>query len=80
MTDAFYAILTFVVGAVLGYLVTKRTVGERRWRDGYLYGFNLAWDEKAKIDRETQERRLKELRRRRPSFKVIRGGDDVRRS
>jgi hypothetical protein len=73
VTDAFYAILTFVIGALLGFFVARRSVGERRWREGYLYGFNLAWDEKAKMDQELQQRHLKDIRRKRPRFHLVKG-------
>lgn len=73
MNEAFYAILIFAVGFLFGHFVTKRTVGERRWRDGYLYGFNLAWDEKAKLDNELKQKHLKEIRRKRPQLTIIKG-------
>lgn len=73
MTEAFCAILIFVLGTLTGFFVSRRTVGERRWREGYLYGFNLAWEEKAKMDNELRERHLKNIRKKRPCFKVIKG-------
>jgi len=80
VTEAFFAILIFVVGCLVGYIGLKRSHGERKWREGYLYGFNLAWDEHAKLDKELRDRHLKEIRRKRPSFKLIRGNKDVHRS
>lgn len=73
MSDAFLVLITFAGGSLLGYFLTRRTVGERRWRDGYLYGFNLAWDEKAKVEQEAADRRVREIRKRRPRFQLIKG-------
>ena len=73
MIEAFCAILLFVVGALLGFFVSKRSVGERKWRDGYLFGFNLAWEEKAKMDKELRERHLKDIRKKRPRLHVVKG-------
>jgi len=73
VTAAFCLILTFVLGLLVGFLVSKRFVGERYWRDGYLYGFNLAWDENAKLSKAQKEQHLKDIRKRRPKLKLIKG-------
>lgn len=73
MNAAFYAILTFTLGTVVGYYVTKRTVGERMWRAGYLYGFNHAWDEKEKLAETMRQKQLKELRKRKPRLTIVKG-------
>lgn len=75
MTEAFCAILVFVLGILLGFFVSRRSVGERKWREGYLFGFNLAWEEKAKMDKDLQERHLKDIRKKRPRLRVLKGGE-----
>lgn len=73
MSDAFAILVSLLVGVGLGYLLTRRVVGGQKWREGYLYGFNLAWDEKVRMDTEIRERQRKELRKRRPHFEIIHG-------
>lgn len=71
--QAFLGVLTFAFGGLVGYVLARALVGRRKWREGYLYGFNLAWDEKAKIEQDAKERQLKQIRRSRPRFQVIKG-------
>lgn len=73
MNEVFAGIMLILVGGGAGYVLARYTVAERRWRDGYLYGFNLAWDEKAKVEREAAERRMRDIRKKRPRFQLIRG-------
>lgn len=73
MTDVLTVLLSLLIGGGVGYLLTWRVVGDRKWCEGYLYGFNLAWDEKARMDTEIRERQRKEMRKRRPQFEVIQG-------
>lgn len=73
MTEAFVGFLALMASGTIGYLIARRIEGSKRWRDGYLYGFNHAWDEKAKLDAEVRDRHLKQLRKQRPRFQLIRG-------
>ena len=73
MIEAFCAVMTFAIGVLLGLLITKRFVGERMWRDGYMYGFNLAWDEKSKSDEAARQKHLKDIRKKRPKLTLVGG-------
>ncbi len=70
---AFSALLAFVLGGVTTFFVVRKTIGERRWRDGYLDGFNLAWDEKADADEKARQELLKKIRKTRPKLLIIKG-------
>ena len=73
MNDAIAILVAFVLGCVVTYYALKRTVGGRMYRDGYLHGFNLAWDEKAKVEDEARAQRLKKLRKTGPKLFVVKG-------
>lgn len=73
MIEAFCLIITFVVGLLVGFHASKRSVGERKWRDGYVYGWSLAWDENEKLSKELKEQHLKNIRKKRPKLKLIKG-------
>ena len=75
MRDSVAVLVAFLLGCLAAYNVLRSSVGARCWRDGYLRGFDLAWDEKAKLDEEAKQKRLKELRRRKPRLEVVKGGD-----
>ena len=66
-------LLFLLVGLAIGYGFSWKVIGGRKWREGYLYGFNLAWDEKARMDTELRERQQRELRKRRPRLEIIKG-------
>jgi len=69
MSDAAAVLMSFVLGCVVTFFAVRKTIGERKWRDGYLYG----WDEKAKVDEKIVNDRLKKLRRSGPKLLVIKG-------
>ena len=73
MSDAVAVLVAFVLGCVATYFALKRTIAARNWRDGYLHGFNLAWDEKAKVEDEARAQRLKKLRKTGPKLVVVKG-------
>ncbi len=73
MNDALAVLIAFVIGCVSAYFALRRTIGERKWRDGYLHGFNYAWDEKEKIDQTVIKERLKKLRKTGPKLVVLKG-------
>jgi len=73
MSDALAVLLSFVAGCVVTYTLVKRTIGTRNWHDGYLQGFNYAWDEKAKSDEDERLKKLKQIRKKRPRFEIIEG-------
>lgn len=76
MIEIIGAVLTcalFVLGVSMGFYLTKKFVGERMWREGYLYGFNLAWDEKKKADEAARAKFLKDIRKKRPRFTIVKG-------
>ena len=81
MIEAIAGALIVSLAVAFGYFVLGLTEAKRRWREGYLHGFNHAWDEKSKMDVELRERHQRDIRRRRLRLQVIKGGDeDVRRS
>jgi hypothetical protein len=71
--NALAVLLAFVLGCVTAFFAVRKTIGERRWRDGYLHGFNLAWDEKADADEKALVDRLKKIRKTGPKLLVIKG-------
>ncbi len=73
MTDAIAVLISFVLGCVVTFFFVRKTIGERKWREGYLHGFNFAWDEKAKVDEKIVTDRMKKLRRSGPKLLVIKG-------
>ena len=73
MSDAIIVLVAFVFGCITAYYVLRSTVGARCWHDGYLHGFNLAWDEKTQADEAARLKKLKEIRKKRPYFEVIKG-------
>ncbi len=73
MTAALTVLIAFVLGAAVAVLGLNKIIGKRSWREGYLWGFSVAWEEKAKADMIATQKRAKELRRRRPKFVVIKG-------
>lgn len=73
MSDAIAVLVAFVIGCVSTYFVLRHTIGEKKWRDGYLHGFNYAWDEKEKVDQTAAKERLKKLRKSGPKLFVVKG-------
>ncbi len=73
MNDAIAVLVAFSLGCVAAYFVLRETLGARRWRDGYLQGFNYAWDEKEKVDQTAVKDRLKKLRKTGPKLVVLKG-------
>lgn len=73
MSDAVVALAAFTLGCVASYYVLREVLGARKWRDGYLHGFNYAWDEKAKVEEAAKHDRLKRLRKTGPKLHVIKG-------
>lgn len=66
-------VAAFALGAWVAFWLTKGNVEDRAFRAGYFHGFNYAWDEKGRVDRAIEERHRKDLRKRKPSFKLIKG-------
>ena len=73
MSDAIVVLIAFGLGCVTTYFALRETLGARRWRDGYLQGFNYAWDEKEKVDQTAFKDRLKKLRKTGPKLVVLKG-------
>ncbi len=73
MTDAAIVLFAFALGSVVSYYVLRETLGARKWRDGYLQGFNYAWDEKAKVEETASRDRMKKLRKSGPKLVVVKG-------
>lgn len=59
------------VGVLMGWLAACDVVGGRRFRDGYLSGYNDGWSEKDGLEAALRARRAKELRSRRPRLYVV---------
>jgi len=53
----------FTLGSIASFFLMRHTIGSHRWRDGYLYGFNHAWDEKTKVEEAVHRDRMKKLRK-----------------
>lgn len=73
MSGAITVLVAFSLGVVAAYFVLRETLGTRRWRDGYLQGFNYAWDEKEKFDQTAVKERLKKLRKTGPKLVIVKG-------
>ncbi len=76
MADALIVLLAAAIASGVTFLAIHKTIGERRFRDGWITGFNLAWEEKVKADEKARSEHIKRIRKVGPKLLVIKGKNE----